>query len=420
MKTKILLLLTALLMGAATGFAQSGTAGPLTWTLSDSTLTISGTGAMPDYFSDLTVPWYSCRSSITGVIIEDGVTSIGEQAFQWCRSLTSATIGNSVTGIGNYVFSNCSALASVTIPNSVTSIGDGAFSGCESLAQVTIPNSVTSIGALAFYRCHSLTSITIPASATEIGQGAFYDSRNLTAIDVHENNTAYVSENGILFNKAKTTLIQYPTGKPDANYTIPNGVTGIGQDAFYVCVSLTSVIISDGVINIGNHAFLGCSRLRSITIPNSVTDIGPQAFDYCNVLASVITLNPEPQAINSNVFGHYTTNIGNATLYVPAESVGTYEAAPVWQDFGTITAYVPSAIDAPATAGDVCIYPNPAKESFRINGLSAPTSVIITDLSGRTVLQQTVRSNEMIPAGHWPKGVYIVRVNGQSMKIIKY
>ena len=147
----------------------------------DGTFTISGTGNMPDFHIPVAAPWYHDLVKIKKVVIEDGVTSIGDYAFYHCSSLTSITIPNSVKSIGNYAFISCSGLTSVTIPNSVTSIGGNAFYGCTSLTSVTIPNSVTSIGNYAF-TCSGLISITIPNSVTSIGNHAFVDCSGLTSI----------------------------------------------------------------------------------------------------------------------------------------------------------------------------------------------------------------------------------------------
>ena len=136
---------------------------------------------MPDFHIPVAAPWYHDLVKIKKVVIEDGVTSIGDYAFCECESLTSITIPNSVKSIGHDAFCGCSGLTSVTIPNSVTSIGGNAFYGCTSLTSVTIPNSVTSIGYYAF-TCSGLISITIPNSVTSIGNHAFGDCSGLTSI----------------------------------------------------------------------------------------------------------------------------------------------------------------------------------------------------------------------------------------------
>ena len=299
MRKKLFTFLLAIVASVGTLFAESsGTCGEnLTWTLSDDgVLTISGTGAMTDYSYSSSAPWYSSRSSITSVIISDGVTSIGNYAFYNCRSLTSVTIPNSVTSIGKYAFYDCRSLTSETIPNSVTSIGGGAFEGCSSLTSVTIPNSVTSIGYDAFYNCSSLTSVTIPNSVKSIGSQAFSGCSSLTSVTIPNSVTSI----GFRAFRGCSRL---------ASVTIPNSVTSIGDEAFRGCSGLTSVTIPNSVTSIGEWAFSGCTGLTSVTIPNSVTSIREGAFSVCSGLTSV-TLNSNTIVDNSNIksiFGEQVT-----------------------------------------------------------------------------------------------------------------
>jgi len=281
---------------------------------------------------------------LTSVTIPNSVTSIGYRAFSNCTGLTSVTIPNSVTLIESSAFYNCTGLSAInvgsgntayssqdgvlynkdkttlvaypagksifTIPDSVTSIGDSAFYGCTGLSSITIPgnvtsirdyafsyctgltsvtigNGVTSIGQSTFSGCTGLTNITIPGNITNIGSSAFSGCTGLSAINVGSGNTAYSSQDGVLYNKDKTTIICYPAGKTGSIFTIPNSVTSISGYAFYGCTGLTSVTIGNGVTSISGYAFSGCTGLTSVTIPSSVTSIGYEAFSGCTGLTSV-------------------------------------------------------------------------------------------------------------------------------------
>ena len=277
--------------GTVTNCDPSVTKANIPHTIKGATVTCIGNGAFG---------W--CKS-LTGVTIPDSVTSIGGSAFYGCTSLTSVTIPDSVTSIGGSAFGNCKSLTNMTIPDSVTLIGNGAFLGCTSLTSVTIPDSVTSIGERAFSECISLTSVTIPDSVTSIGDGAFASCTSLTGIWVAEGNNDYSSDaSGVLFNKDKITLVQCPGTFRE--YTIPDSVTSIGEQAFMGCSSLTSVTIPDSVTSIHWGAFYDCTSLTSVTIPDSVTSIGAWAFRDCTSLTDVYYAGSEAQwkaiSISSN------------------------------------------------------------------------------------------------------------------------
>lgn len=282
---------------------SSGTCGDnLTWTLDDEgTLTISGSGQMSNYDCNDSAPWYSSRSSIKTVIIEEGVTSIGNCAFEDCSSLASITIPKGVTGMGDYTFDGCNNLKCITIQEGVTEIGEGVFIGCSNLESITIPESVTSIGGSAFYGCSNLESITIPKSVISIGNGAFNECGGLTAILVDVNNTMYSSTNGVLFDKQQSIIIQYPSGKSDSNYSLPESVTEIGDHALSSCDNLLKVSLPESVTCIGEYAFNECSSLADISIPNNVTSIGRGAFFGCKNL-SIITIPERVTSIGEFAF----------------------------------------------------------------------------------------------------------------------
>jgi hypothetical protein len=259
---------------------------------------------------------------LTGTyVIPASVTAIGTSAFAQCGSLTNVVIPAGAASIGDDAFSDCTSMTNVAIPGSVTNIGASAFFGCSRLTGIavdsqnsfysstngvlfdksqttlieypgglagsyTVPDSVADIANFAFENCGRLSSVTISAGVSNIGTAAFFGCSNLTAIAVEPQNSTYSSTNGVLFDKNQTTLIEYPAGLT-GNYTIPGGVTGIGEYAFENCQDLTGVSIPATVREIGGGAFDNCSRLTAVTIPASVTNMGAQAFDYCLSLTSI-------------------------------------------------------------------------------------------------------------------------------------
>jgi len=272
--------------------------------------------------------------------------NIGNNTFDGCTSLAGVTIPNSVTSIGDKAFYGCTGLDGITIPNSVTSIEELSFSGCINLRNiaigsdkislsrnrnwgtifsatnlaVTFLDNITNIGNFAFYYCTRLTSVTIGNNVTSIGGEAFSYCINLTAIDVDAANTTYSSIDGVLYNKGKTTLVKYPNGKA-VDFTIPNSVTSIGDWAFDLCTSLTSITIPDSITSIGDWAFKACESLTSVTIPDSVTSIGNYAFGECVGLTSVTIGNNVTStgavafshcwSLTSVTIGNSVTSIGN-------------------------------------------------------------------------------------------------------------
>jgi hypothetical protein len=334
---------------------------------------------------------FSDCTSLIGIYIPEGVTSIGNSAFSGCIGLASVTIPASVTEIGWNAFSSCTSLASITIPASVTSIGGEAFSGCTNLASITIPASVTSIGngafsgtawlnsqpdglvyagkvlytykgtmpadteinniradtvaivGGAFSNCTSLASITIPNSVTEIGYNVFSGCNNLATVTFAEDSQLQTIGNYAFSNCTSLTSI-----------TIPNSVTSIGYEAFYNCSRLTTVTFAEGfsmsignwfagltslttvnipnsVTSIGNYAFFNCTSLASITIPAGVTEIGSYAFSSCTSLTS-ITIPASVTEIGYSAFYSWTSS---QTIYVKGHA-SQAEADAAWGEEGAV------------------------------------------------------------------------------------
>ena len=261
-------------------------------------------------------------TGITSCLIHEQAKIIADGAFFDCENLTSIEIPSSVTNIGNSAFFDCESLTNIEIPSSVTSIGQQAFRGCSNLTSIEIPSSVMSIGESAFSYCSSLTSIEIPSSVTSIGNCAFYYCSSLENITVDDNNQAYQSVDGVLFNKDQTILVCYPAGKTETAYTIPSSVTSIGIRAFSGCSSLTSIEIPEGVTSIGNLAFTDCSSLTSIEIPEGVTSIGGGAFDNCYSLTS-IEIPSSVTSIGDHMF-QYCRSLTSIEIPSSVTSIGGY------------------------------------------------------------------------------------------------
>ena len=211
----------------------------------------------------------------------------------------------SVTAIGKEAFVGCKGILGVTIPASVTSIGAGAFEECEKIMILSIPASVTAIGEKAFAGS-GLMVVNIPAGVTSIGAGAFA-TPSITKINVESGNTSYCSEDGVLFNKEKTMLMQYPAGKQETSYVVPGTVTRI-EDV----------------------AFLDCQLLYKVTLPGSLTSIGTQAFVGCTYLEEMIVLAAVPPIAEEDAFDGVSRDI---PVSVPAASLEAYKAAEVWKEF---------------------------------------------------------------------------------------
>ena len=250
------LFLLILPLAASASIVDSGECGDnLTWTLDDNgILIIEGTGPMngfwfvPEgagYVTD--APW---GAGITGVIIRNGVTSIGSCAFYGCADLTSVSFPDGMTSIGAYAFNGCHKLSDLIIPDSVTNISSGAFLACTGLTNVTIPAGVNAIESQTFSNS-GIKSITIPEGVTSIGSSAFSGCSELTSL------------------------------------TIPDSVTSIDTYAFLSCEKLTDVTIGTGIVSIPSYAFQYCSGMETIEFPEGITDIGIAAFDHCISLKTV-------------------------------------------------------------------------------------------------------------------------------------
>ena len=283
----------------------------------DGVLTISGTGSMTDY-SASSAPWRENRSSIKTVVIETGVTTVGDYAFYGCTNLVTVTIPEGVASVGNRAFAYCINLASITIPTSMTNIGPYAFDDCSSLKSVYISDMAAwceiAFRTKSFDYAHDLyldgklvTELSIPEGVTSIGNYAFYNCNRLT------------------------------------NIVLPDSVTSIGDSAFCGCTGLTSVTIPASMTSIGSNAFSHCSGLTSVTIPDSVTSIGPSAFYDCSALTDVYYGGSRAEWNKIGIIGRNNDQLTGATIhYAKTDPTATPTQTPM------PTPIVPSPTATPA------------------------------------------------------------------------
>ena len=315
----------------------------------------------------------SCER-LSRITIPYNLEKIGKGAFASCKSITSLVIPNGVTAIYNSTFQNCESLIDISIGDNVNSIGDYAFKGCNKLLDVSIPDSVTYIGNWAFAECVSLTNVLIPRNITQIGNYAFRNCTSLDSINVDSDNQYYSSINGVLFDKNRNTLIQYPIGNGRISYSVPDtvtsikdtaffqnkyletielpkSVTNIDSDSFAYCLNLNSIIVDEGNIfysdlngvlfnkektilvqypigntnsnyivpktveRINDYAFMNCTNISSIVFQDNLCEIGAYAFYYCSSLLYVNYSGSEDEWKNIEIeYGNEQISIADITF----------------------------------------------------------------------------------------------------------
>jgi hypothetical protein len=430
------------------------------------------------------IPSYAfAYDNLISVAIPNSVGSIGDHAFFDSTKLTNVTIPDSVTNIGESAFYSCAALdafsvspnnsyfssingvlfdknqttliqyppaaaTSYLIPSSVTSIANSAFSGDTSLISITIPNGVTNIGSNAFDTCRGLTGVAIPSSVTSIGEGPFGGCWNLSAITVATNNPNYTGVNGVLFDKRQSQLIQYPAGSGSFYYDILATVTSIGGYAFSICIGLQTVLIPNGVTNIGDWAFYECG-LESLSLPDGLESIGTGAFYLANSLRDSITIPASVSSIGSSAFtGMNVTNfyfqgnapgVGNdwsvfaedynATVYFPAGATGwgqmfdgvpaaLCESCPAIENISWNTpspmafgdALGPTELDAAATVPGTFVY-SPPSGTVLVPGNHTISAIFTpSDTTDYVVITNTVNVTveKGMPVLAWPPPIPIL------------
>lgn len=287
----VLMVLTLLPAAAFADGELSGTCGDnVTWKLEGDTLTISGTGPMFDYKS-YNGPWNSTRMDIKSIVVGEGITTIGNSAFEGCSKVTSVSLPKTLTRIGGYAFDHCSSLKELSIPDGVTYIGGYAFSCC-TFESIKLPSGLKSLGVGAFAYCAHLKEISIP--------------------------------NGVKSLEVET--FQYCTSLE--NVELPNGMTSIGGSAFTGCKAITSIVIPDSVTSIGEYAFEYCLALKEIHLPASLRTVHVTSFFNCGALESIYyggSLRQWKEGVTfdgeySSAYDGTNDGLANAAVYFDDES----------------------------------------------------------------------------------------------------
>lgn len=383
-------------------YIASGSCGSdCTWALDwNGTLTVSGVGAMPDYYSSASRPWNAYKGMIFSVRVEDGVTRVGSLAFYECANLTEVVLEEPVASVGGSAFARCTALRRVELPDSLAQLDNVAFSRCTSLESIRLPKGLTTLNGEAFSGCVLLKQLHIPAATVSVDASAFNDcealekitvdeenpnyssdgialyskdksrllyvpegfcgaytldsqttaintlfmSPGLTAIHAPQDNPGYTSIDGVLYNKEETQLIRVPMAF-SGSHRVPDSVTSVHNYAFQGCTRLTGIQLSSRLQKIPENAFWGCTALTSLVIPDGVTAIGQYAFWDCTALTD-IALPAKLERLERHLFdGCDSLN----QLVVP-ESVNWAEADAFYGTNGSLKVFFLG--DAPYTDGE--------------------------------------------------------------------
>ena len=362
-----------------------------TGVLSGKTLTISGTGAMPDFDfpNGNLAPWWNYEAlgmltsfgnfklegELKKVVIKDGVTNVSDYALFFLPAATQVTLPDSVTSIGRYGIAMCSKLTGLSIPKGVTGIGDfglagngltavtlpdglqslgrGAFDSCASLTNTTLPAAITAVPGKCFADCTKLLNVKYAGTVTAIGDLAFESCKALTAAPIPETVTA--------IDKAAFTGCTALT-----DVTIPETVTEIGASAFTGCTALTDVTIPAGVSTIPEDCFRGCTALADIDLPGTVTHVGYNAFTGCTALKDVRCYGAAPTVEPGNSEAHSFEPATVTIHYNPAMN-WTLDADGKWQgytvsdkgaclhtDYGTTERTVPATCGEAGRVDTIC------------------------------------------------------------------
>ena len=378
---------------------------------------------------------FSGCSNIRELTLPNSIKEIGSGAFSSCSGLTSIVIPDSVPIISRDLFSSCSNLESVTIPNTVTRIGPGAFAFCPKLTEIALPDSLVSIGIQAFYNS-GITNITLPDFLKEIDLHAFYYCKNLQSVYIGKS-VNYIRENvfegcknlkSIVVSSENVTydsredcnaVIETATNELIAGCgatMIPRSVTSIGVRAFVSC-EFTEIFIPNSVTQLKTEAFASCKWLKSIYLPKSVNSIARDTFTGCDNLLDIYLCSEA--MIEMSFFS--LTNIGAATLHVPASLVEEYRSSSPWSRFGKIVPLTEEELAKNISSGVVSpVLIQCSNGLLTIEGLESNTAIVVYTASGTKVASGIAEAGTTLTlhTGLAKGEVAIIKMGTKSMKVV--
>lgn len=256
-------------------------------------------------------------AGITGVVVPESVTKVGDLAFANCVALETVEFKGSECVLGTSVFRSNGKLTDVTLPSALTSIPKQSFFDCPSLKNITIPASVTSIGSEAFATCSALESVKIPSKVSSIGSNAFIRCSSVESYDVESGNITYKSIDGILYDAAGRTLIQYPCGSDATSVTVASGARVIGDGAFAGNRKIKAVSLPEDIETVQDYAFQYCESLESVNLPHGIQTLGVEAFGHCTALKSIEI----PSNLTKYEYAFYMSGLESVTIKNGAEEI---------------------------------------------------------------------------------------------------
>lgn len=331
---------------------------------------------MPKYALAIGNEAFGNCASLENLSLNDYLESVGELAFSY-TPLTSVVLPATCTTIGDMLFYDCEKLETAVLPEGIVSIPLATFYFCFNLKEFTIPSTVRNIDNMAFLNCESLTNLTIPAGTYSVSPYAFNGCTGLENIFVEAGNDSYADTDGVFMNRLKTNVIRYPQGKTQAEYAIPQGVTSIGEGAFYQA-QFTDLTIPEGVAQLGQRAFNYCTKLQNVFIPSTLTDITEQFYGCGNLLNYNVA---EGNSAYSDIEGVLCNANGSVLLDYPQGRTATSYTIPLGvETIGEESFTYNSALtDLTVTEGVETIESNAFAYCENLATLNLPTSLTLIE-----------------------------------------